>query len=53
MSTYCISKERIWVIVTGGYSKYNQSTKTTQSITGPDTMMIIELGMIINIIIIT
>ena len=53
MSTYCISKERIWVIVTGGYSKYNQSTKTTQSITGPDTMMIIELGRIINIIIIT
>ena len=49
MSTYYISKERIWVIVTGGYSEYNQSTKTTRSITGPYTMMIIELGMIINI----
>ena len=43
MSTYYISKERFWIVVTGGYDN------NIIPITGSNTMMIIELGMIINI----
>ena len=46
MSTYYISKERFWIIVTGGSSEYNNAS---QLITGSNTLVIIELGMIINI----
>ena len=49
MSTYYISKERFWIIVTGGYCEYDRSDNALTPITGSDTMMIIELGMIINI----
>ena len=49
MSTYYISKERFWIVVTGGCSKYNPSTKTALPITGSNILVIIELGMIINI----
>ena len=49
MSTYYISKERFWIVVTGGNCEYNRSTKISQFITGSDAMMIIELGMIIII----
>ena len=49
MSTYYISKERFWIVVTGGYSEYIRSTKAVQPITGSNTLVIIELGMIINI----
>ena len=49
MSTYYISKERFWIIVTGGYNEYYQSTKKYLPITGSNTLVIIELGMIINI----
>ena len=49
MSTYYISKERFWIVVTGGYNGYNQSTNTSQPITGSNILVIIELGMIINI----
>ena len=49
MSTYYMSKERFWIIVTGGYSGYNQSNNTSQPIAGSDILVIIELGMIINI----
>ena len=51
MSTYYISKERFWVIVTGGGSKYNQSKNTFQPIIGSNITMIIELGGIIHIMI--
>ena len=51
MSTYYISKERFWVIVTGGASAYNVSDGTSIPITGSNITMIIELGMIIYIII--
>ena len=50
MSTYYISKERFWIIVTGGYNGYNQSDNTLTPITGFNIIVIIELGMIINII---
>ena len=49
MSTYYISKERFWIVVTGGYSEYNQSDDTGLQITGSDIAVMIELGMIINI----
>ena len=49
MSTYYISKERFWIVVTGGCSEYNPSTKTALQITGSNIVVIIELGMIINI----
>ena len=49
MSTYYISKDRFWVVLTGGCSKYDQSNDTAQPITGSDITVIIELGMIINI----
>ena len=48
MSTYYISKERFWIVVTGGYNEY-LSTATALRITGSDITVIIELGMIINI----
>ena len=49
MSSYCISKERFWIIVTGGYCDYSLSNNTAQLITGSNVIVIIELGMIINI----
>ena len=49
MSTYYISKERFWIVVTGGYSEYNRSDDIYLPITGSDITVIIELGMIINI----
>ena len=49
MSTYYISKERFWVVVTGGYSVCNKSSDTLTPITGSNITVIIELGMIINI----
>ena len=53
MSTYYISKERFWIIVTGGACTYNVSDGTSINITGPYITMIIELGMIIIIIMFT
>ena len=49
MSTYYISKERFWIVVTGGCSEYNRSNHIGLPITGSNTIVIIELGMIINI----
>ena len=49
MSTYYISKERFWIVVTGGCSEYNLFDDTVTLITGSDALVIIELGMIINI----
>ena len=49
MSTYYISKERFWIIVTGGCNEYNRSNNTGLPITGSNVTVITELGMIINI----
>ena len=49
MSTYYISKERFWIVVTGGYNEYNESDNTVTAIIGSHIVVIIELGMIINI----
>ena len=47
MSTYYISKERFWIVVTGGCN--DRSNKRVQPITGSNITVIIELGMTINI----
>ena len=49
MSTYYISKERFWIVVTGGCNERNPSDNTLTPITGSNITVIIELGMIINI----
>ena len=49
MSTYYISKERFWIIVTGGCNEYDRSDNTYLPITGSNILVIIELGMTINI----
>ena len=49
MSTYYISKERFWIVLTGGCTVYNRSDNTFTPITGSNILVIIELGMIINI----
>ena len=48
MSTYYISKERFWIVMTGGCSECNRSDNTSYPITGSNTLVIIELGMIVN-----
>ena len=53
MSTYYISKERFWIIVTGGARTYNLFEGTSVQITGSYITMMIELGMIIIIIMFT
>ena len=49
MSTCYISKERFWIVVTGGDSEYNRSSSTLRPITESNNTKIIELGMIIII----
>ena len=49
MSTYYISKERFWIVVTGGFGEYIRSDNTGLQITRSNITVIIELGMIINI----
>ena len=49
MSTYYISKERFWIVVTGGFGEYIRSDNTGLQITGSNITVIIELGIIINI----
>ena len=49
MSTCYISKERFWIVVTGGDSEYNRTISTLRSITESNITIIIELGMVINI----
>ena len=49
MSTYYISKERFWIVVIGGGNEYDRFDNSYLPITGSDTLVIIELGMIINI----
>ena len=49
MSTYYISNERFWIIVTGGCNEYTPSNNTLTPIIGSDIAVIIQLGIIINI----
>ena len=49
MTTYEVSNGHVWLVVTGGYSEYDESDNTFIPVTGSDVTYIIELGMIINI----
>ena len=49
MSIYYISKERFWIVVTGGCSECIRSDNTSYPITGSNILVIIEIGMIIYI----
>ena len=49
MTPYHISNNRVCIIITGGDSQYNRSRNTHILVTGCDVTIIVELGMIINI----
>ena len=44
LSTFYISKQCVWVIVTGGKRERNKSRNTGKVIVGSDVTFIIELG---------
>ena len=49
LATYEISNNRVWIIVNGGFKEYNQFNNTDIPVTGCDVTIIVDLGMIINI----
>ena len=50
MTAYHISNNRVWIIINGGTKEHIQSRNTDILVTGCDVTNIIELGMIINIL---
>ena len=44
-----MSKERVWIVVSGGYGEFIKSDNTAQPITGSNILVITELGMTINV----
>ena len=49
MTAYHISNNRVWIIINGGTKEYDRSDNTNILVTGCDMTIIVELGMIINI----
>ena len=49
MTAYHISNNRVWIIIIGGLKERNRSDNTYIPVTGCDVTIIVELGMIINI----
>ena len=49
ITPYQISNNRVWIIINGGYKDRNLSRNTSILVTGRDVTIIVELGMIINI----
>ena len=49
ITTYQISNNRVWIIINGGIKEYVRSDNTIIPVTGCDVTIIVELGMIINI----
>ena len=49
ITPYQISNNRVWIIVNGGHKQYVRSRNTNFPVTGCDVTIIVELGMIINI----
>ena len=45
ISSYTVSDECVWIVITGGFKQYNPENKTGTGITGPDTT-VLELGML-------
>ena len=46
ISSYTVSDECVWIVITGGFKQYNREDKTNTFITGPDTTVLVELGML-------
>ena len=46
ISSYTVSDECVWIVITGGYKQYNPEDDTGTFITGPDTTVLVELGML-------
>ena len=49
ITPYQISNNRVWIIVYGGSNEYDRSDNTNITVRGCDVTIIVELGMIINI----
>ena len=49
ITPYQISNNRVWIIVYGGHKEIDRSNNTDIPVTGCDVTIIVELGMIINI----
>ena len=49
ITTYEISNNRVWIIVNGGHKERYRSHNTSIPVTECDVTIIVELGMIINI----
>ena len=48
ITPYHISNNRVWIIINGGAKQYDQSRGVDIPVTGCDVTIIVELGMIIN-----
>ena len=46
ISSYTVSDECVWIVITGGFKQYNPEHDTNTLITGPDTTVLVELGML-------
>ena len=49
ITPYQISNNRVWIIVYGGHKEIDRSDNTSIPVAGCDVTIIVELGMIINI----
>ena len=46
ISSYTVSDECVWIVITGGCKQYDPEDHTNTLITGPDTTVLVELGML-------
>ena len=46
ISSYTVSDECVWIVITGGFERYNPEHDTNTLITDPDTTVLVELGML-------
>ena len=46
ISSYTVSDECVWIVITGGDKQYNTEDNTETLIIGPDTTVLVELGML-------
>ena len=46
ISSYTVSDECVWIVITGGLKQYYPEDNTNTPITGPDTTVLVELGML-------
>ena len=46
ISSYTVSDECVWIVITGGVKRYNSEDNTDTLISGPDITVLVELGML-------